>query len=658
MNNNQSKITAAGLLIALGIIYGDIGTSPLYVFNAIIDNRVITEDLIIGSLSCIIWTITLQTTLKYVILVLRADNKGEGGTFSLYALVHRRKKWLVIPAMIGGATLLADGIITPPISITSAVEGLTKVNAYSHLQPYLIYIVLIILTIFFLMQQFGTGSIGKFFGPIMLIWFSLLGILGCLHFFDDPSILRAFNPFEGLNFLNHYPSAIWILGAVFLCTTGAEALYSDLGHCGKKNIRITWGFVKATLLLNYIGQGSSLLKNHEGQLIDKTFRASADIHPFYDLMPEWFVLTGVIIATTAAIIASQAMISGSFTLISEAIRLNLWPKMKIRYPSEEKGQLFIPKLNLLMYMGCVAVVLFFQTSNAMEAAYGLAIILTMISTTILFSNYLVLKRVKPWIIYIFLFGFLAIELTYLIALMQKFQKGGYFTFFIASAFFSIMFIWYKSRKIKNRYIEFVRLDNYIPQIEALSQDQSVPKYATHLVYLTSANHHKEVEHKIVYSILNRKPKRADIYWLIHVDTLDDPYTCEYSVEQIVPNKIIRVEFRLGFRMQPRIYVMFKQVVADLVEQKEVNITSRYDSLEKNNVPGDFQFIVSEKFLSQENELPFFEHIIMKSFFWLKHFSLTEEKAFGLEASSVIIEKFPLIVKPIHKLNMKRVDLHQ
>ncbi len=657
VNNNNSKITAAGLLIALGIIYGDIGTSPLYVFNAIISDRTITEALIIGSLSCIIWTITLQTTLKYVLLVLRADNKGEGGTFSLYALVHRRRKWLVIPAMIGGATLLADGIITPPISITSAVEGLTKVSSFAYLQPYLIYIVLGILSIFFLMQQFGTGSIGKLFGPIMFLWFSLLGILGAIHLLDDPSILRAFNPFEGLRFLNQYPQAIWILGAVFLCTTGAEALYSDLGHCGKKNIRITWIFVKSTLLLNYIGQGSALLKNYEGATISNTFRTANEIHAFYDLMPDWFMLAGVIIATTAAIIASQAMISGSFTLISEAMRLNLWPKMKIRYPSEEKGQLFIPNLNVMMYLGCVAVVLYFKTSNAMEAAYGLAIILTMISTTILFANFLVLKRVKPWLIYCFLVGFLVIEITYFIALMQKFEKGGYFTFLVACMFFGIMYIWYRSRKIKNRYVEFVRLENYIPQIQELSQDNSVPKYATHLVYLTSANNHKEVEHKIVYSILNRKPKRADIYWLIHVDTLDDPYSCEYTVEQIVPNKIIRVEFRLGFRIQPRIYVMFKQVVADLVDKKEVNITSRYDSLEKNNVPGDFQFIVSEKFLSQENELPLSEQVIMKSFFWLKHFSLTEEKAFGLEASSVIIEKFPLIVKPIAKLNMKRVDLN-
>ncbi len=654
MNSSHTKLSAAGLLIALGIIYGDIGTSPLYVFNAIINNRMITESLIVGSLSCIIWTLTLQTTIKYVILVLRADNKGEGGTFSLYALVHRRRKWLVIPAMIGGAALLSDGIITPPISITSAIEGLVKVPGFGNFEHYIVYIVLTILAFFFLMQQFGTGSIGRLFGPVMLIWFSLLGILGALHVMDDLAIFRAFNPFEGLRFLRDYPQAIWILGAVFLCTTGAEALYSDLGHCGKQNIRISWIFVKSTLILNYLGQGASLLKNHEGATMTSQFMSSANIHAFYDLMPEWFVLFGVLIATTAAIIASQAMISGSFTLISEGMRLNLWPKFKIRYPSEAKGQLFIPKLNLMMFIGCVLVVLIFRTSSEMEGTYGLAIVLTMITTTILFANYLVLKRIKPFWIYSFLFVFLIIEGTYLISLMQKFPRGGYFTMIVAALMFCIMYIWYRSRKIKNRYVEFVRLEQYIPQLQELSDDQSIAKYATHLVYLTSANNHKEIEHKILYSILNRKPKRADIYWFIHVDTLDDPYTCEYSVETIVPNKVIRVEFRLGFRMEPRIHIMFKQVVADLVAKQEVNITSRYTSLEKNNIPGDFQFIVMEKFLSQDNELPFTERIVMKLFFWLKHFSLSEEKAFGLETSSVVIEKFPLVVMPVSHLNMKRI----
>jgi KUP system potassium uptake protein len=649
-----NKVTAAGLVIALGIIYGDIGTSPLYVFNAIIADRMITEELIIGSLSCIIWTITMQTTIKYVWLVLKADNRGEGGTFALYALVRRQKRWLVIPAMMGGAALLADGIITPPISITAAVEGLQNIPAFQGINDYIIYIVILILILFFFTQQFGTANIGKLFGPIMLIWFTMLAILGSWHLFDDLGILRALSPHYAINFLSRYPSALWLLGAVFLCTTGAEALYTDLGHCGRGNIRISWIFVKTCLLLNYLGQGAWLLKNHTGLTITPEVKASLGINSFYGLMPHWFIIVGVIIATTAAIIASQALVSGSFTLISEAMRLNLWPKFKIRYPSEEKGQLFIPSVNLMLFVGCTGIVLYFQTSSRMEAAYGLAIIVTMLTTTILFANYLVAKRIKSIYIYVYLIGYLTIEITYLMALLQKFTHGGYITLLLGGLMFLIMYIWYRARKIKNRYVEFVRLEHYITQIQELSNDKTVPKYATHLVYLTSANNPKEIEHKIIYSILNKKPKRADIYWFVHVDTLDDPYTCEYKVDHIIPNDIIRVEFRLGFRMEPKINLMFRKVVADLVANKEVNITSRYESLERNNVVGDFQFIVMEKYLSQDNELPFLEQVIMKLYFWLKELSLSEERGFGLDTANVTIEKFPLIVAPVAALNLTRV----
>jgi KUP system potassium uptake protein len=655
VGKHTSKATAAGLLIALGIIYGDIGTSPLYVYNAIIGNRVISETLIIGTLSCIIWTLTLQTTIKYVIMILRADNRGEGGTFALYALVRRRRKWLVIPAMIGGASLLADGIITPPISITSAIEGLKVLPQFRDIPVNtVVTIVLIILSLFFFMQQFGTGSIGKLFGPVMTVWFTMLAILGAVHVFDDLAIFKALNPFYAYDFLATYPEGFWLLGAVFLCTTGAEALYSDLGHCGKENIQISWVYVKTCLLINYFGQGASLLANYNGKLIDSTFKAESGIHAFYDLMPHWFIIAGVVIATSAAIIASQAMISGAFTLISEAMRLNLWPRLKVVYPSEERGQLFIPGMNLFMYLGCTFVVLYFQESAKMEAAYGLAIIVTMIMTTMLFANFLVLHRVKPIYIWIFLVGYLTIEFAYLVALMDKFLHGGYITLIIGFVMFMVMYVWYRARKIKNRYVEFVRLDHYLPMLQELSNDMTVTKHATHLVYLTSANNPKEIEHKIIYSILNRKPKRADIYWFVHVDTLDDPYTCEYEVSTIIPNEVIRVEFRLGFRMQPRINLMFRKVVEDMVSNKEVNITSRYESLQRNNVVGDFQFVVMEKFLSQDNELPFFERIIMRFYFMVKKLGLSEEKGFGLDQSNVAVEKFPLIVAPISSLKLKRI----
>jgi len=647
VSKHVNKVTAAGLLVALGIIYGDIGTSPLYVFDEIIHGRVITELLVVGSLSCIIWTLTLQTTIKYVILTLKADNRGEGGIFSLYTLVRRRRKWLVLPAMIGGAALLADGMITPPISVTSAIEGLRITPAFSDIQQStIIYIVIGILALLFFLQQFGTLSIGKLFGPIMLAWFTMLAILGISHITDNMSVFKALNPYEAITFLKEYPGGFWLLGAVFLCTTGAEALYSDLGHCGRGNIRRSWIFVKSCLLITYVGQASWLLQNQTGKVFEgKTF---------YAVMPDWFLIPGIIIATAAAIIASQALISGSFTLISEAIRLNLWPKMKINYPTEAKGQLFVPGINTLLFVGCVGIVLYFQTSSAMGAAYGLAITLCMLATTILVANFMVLHRVKPFLIYLFLGVFLTIEVSFLIANLDKFPHGGYVTLIVGGALFAVMYIWYRARKIKNRYVEFVRLEEYIPKLEELSNDTSVPKYATHLVYLTSANNPKEIEHKIIYSILSGKPKRADIFWFVHVDTLDDPYTCDYTVEHIIPNDIIRVEFRLGFRMAPRINLMFKKVVEDLVANREVNVTSRYESQQRNNVVGDFRFVVMEKFLSQDNELPFFERVIMKLYFWLKEISLSEEKGFGLEQNTVQVEKFPLIIAPVSKLKLNRV----
>lgn len=656
MKISTNKVTAAGLIIALGIIYGDIGTSPLYVFNAIIGSRTVTEDLILGSLSCIIWTLTLQTTIKYVVMVLRADNRGEGGTFALYALVRRRKKWLVIPAMIGGAALLADGIITPPISITSAIEGLEELPAlHGMTTDTVVIIVLAILALFFFMQQFGTASIGKMFGPIMFIWFTMLAVLGASHLMDDLSIFKALSPHYAINFLQNYPNGFWLLGAVFLCTTGAEALYSDLGHCGRSNIRMSWFYVKACLLINYFGQGAYLISHRNGMEITDALKKSMGINAFYDLMPHWFIIPGVLIATTAAIIASQAMVSGAFTLISEAMRLNLWPKVRIRYPSEEKGQLFIPAINSLMFLGCVGVVLYFQKSSSMEAAYGLAIIVTMLMTTILFANYLVLQRARSAWIYVFLIIYAIVESAYLVALLKKFTHGGYITLMIGMLMFLIMYIWYRARKIKNRYVEFVRMEHYIPKIQDLSNDKSVPLFATHLVYLTSANNPKEIEHKVIYSILNKKPKRAEIYWFVHVDTMDDPYTCEYKVEHIIPNDIIRIDFRLGFRMEPRLNLMFRKVVEDLVANKEVNIMSRYESLASSQIVGDFQFIVMEKYLSQDNELPFFERVVMKLHFWLKEHSLSEEKGFGLDVANVTIEKFPLIVAPVTKLKLKRVE---
>ena len=651
MSINIKRVSPIGLLVALGIIFGDIGTSPLYVFNAIIGSKTVSEPLIIGSLSCIIWTLTLQTTIKYVILTLKADNRGEGGIFSLYALVRRRRKWLVIAAMIGGAALLADGMITPPISITSAIEGLRQIPRFSDItQQTIVFIVLGIISIIFFLQRFGSASIGKLFGPIMLLWFLMLATMGLLHFLDDWHIFKALNPYYAIDLLTNYPKGFWILGAVFLCTTGAEALYSDLGHCGRGNIRVSWIFVKSCLIINYVGQGAWLLANYEGKSFDVS-----QLNAFYGIMPEGFRIIGIVIATAAAIIASQALISGSFTLISEAMRLNLWPKFRIRYPSEERGQLYVPAINFLLYVGCVSVVLYFQRSSSMEGAYGLAITLCMIATSILFANFLVLRRANPVLIYLYLAVYFTIEGSFLIANLEKFPHGGFVAFIAGGVLFFSMYIWYRARKIKNRYVEFVRLDTYISKIQELSSDKTIPKYGTHLVYLTSADNPKEIEHKIIYSILNKKPKRADIYWFVHVDTMDDPYTCEYRVEHIIPNDIIRVDFKLGFRIQPRIHILFRQVVEALVMNREINILSKYETADsKAKATGDFQFIVMEKYLSHDNDLPFFERVVMNFYFWLKAISLSEEKGFGLDQSNVTVEKFPLIIGEVERLPLKRI----
>lgn len=652
--SSHNRVSVAGLLIALGIIYGDIGTSPLYVLNAIINGKTITEELIIGALSLIIWTLTLQTTIKYVILTLRADNKGEGGIFSLFALVRRRKKWLVFPAMLGGAALLADGMITPPISVTSAIEGLKQVPALHDISQWtVIYIVIVILSVLFFVQQFGTTFIGRSFGPVMTVWFTMLAALGFIHFINDFTVFKAFNPYYGIKLLFTYPEGFYVLGGVFLCTTGAEALYSDLGHCGKQNIRYSWIFVKSCLIINYLGQGTWLLQNYSGKLISVEM-ISNGFNPFYGVMPNWFLYFGIAIATAATIIASQALISGSFTLVSEAMRLNLWPRFKINYPTEAKGQLYIAATNIFLFTGCIGIVLYFKKASNMEAAYGLAITITMIATSILFANYLVVHRVKSGLVNLYLTIYLTIELSFLYANMDKFPHGGFVTLIVGSILFFVMYDWYKARKIKNRYVEFVRFDKYIPKIQELSNDKSVSKYATHLVYLTSADNPKEIEHKIIYSILDKKPKRADIYWFIHVDTTDDPYTAAYRVTHIIPNDIIRIEFKLGFRVQPRINLMFKKVLEDLIASREVSVINRYESPEKNNAAGDFQFIVMEKYLSQDNELPFHERLIMKFYFWLKDISLSEEKGFGLDPGNVVVEKFPLIISPLVSIRLKRV----
>lgn len=644
-HNSHSRVTAAGLLVTLGIIFGDIGTSPLYVLKAIVGNAPINKDIVLGGVSCIIWTLTLQTTIKYVLITLNADNKGEGGIFALYTLVKRTKvKWLLFPALIGGAAILAEGIITPPISVSSAIEGLRMIPVLSEIKT--VPIVIFIITLLFAIQQFGTNSIGKLFGPVMFVWFSMLGLLGVIEIAKLPEVFKAINPYYAYNLLINTPHGFWLLGAVFLCTTGAEALYSDLGHCGKQNIRFSWMFVKTMLLLNYLGQSAYLI-GHEGELLNGS-------NPFFAVMPNWFLPIGIIIATLATIVASQALISGSFTLVNEAMRLNFWPKVKIKYPTEVKGQLYLPAINWMLYVGCVLVVLYFKESSAMEAAYGLTIITGMLMSSRLLTYYMRIKHYPKLFIVNFVVVYVIVELSFFVANLEKFPNGGWMSMMIAAVLFCMMWIWQKARQIKSSYVEYSKINDYLDVLKELSNDNAIPKFATHLVYLTSGNKVDEIESKAIYSIMQKQPKRADLYWFVHVDVVDYPNTMEYKVTSLMPGEAIRVDFKLGFRVEPRINLFFRKVVQDMVKNKEIDILSRYESLNRNNVIGDFKFVVIEKFLSNDNDLPVFRKIILDIYFFIKEFSLSEEKAFGLDTSNVLVEKFPLVISQVRKVDLKRV----
>ncbi|HEY5824435.1 MAG TPA: KUP/HAK/KT family potassium transporter [Cyclobacteriaceae bacterium] len=640
-DKSSNRITIASLLIALGIIYGDIGTSPLYVLKAIVGNRPIDEVLVFGGVSCIFWTLVLQTTIKYVWLTLMADNGGEGGIFSLYALVRRHGKKLIIPTILGATTLLADGIITPPISVASAVEGLEMIIPDIPTVP----IVVVILSLLFFFQRFGTQKVGFAFGPIMVIWFGMLFAMGLNEILEFPSVIKALHPRYAYELLARYPNGFWLLGAVFLCTTGAEALYSDLGHCGRKNIRITWGFVKISLVVNYLGQAAWLMQQSDPLLHDR--------NPFFEMMPSWFLLPGILIATAAAIIASQALISGSYTLISEAMSLNFWPRVTVRHPTELKGQIYIPSVNNILWVGCIMMILYFRSSTHMEAAYGFSITITMMMTTYLLTFFLIYK--KGWntllVIAIYLF-FFAIEFSFFLTNVAKIKERWMFLFFELFIFL-VMYVWFYARKINNRFVKFVDLGKHVSLIKELSEDDEIEKFSTHLIYLTKANHREEIEEKIINSIFSKKPKRADVYWFLHINRTDDPYALNYEVSELLDDKVIKVTINMGFRVQPRTELFFKKIVTELVAAKELNLHIRPDGSTKYNSQPDFKFVVIEKFLSVENEFALREGVLLNAYFFLKNFGQSDEKAFGLDKSDVLTEQVPLVYQRVQKIEMTR-----
>lgn len=645
----SNKVTAASLLVALGIIYGDIGTSPLYALKAVIGTRKIEEILVYGGVSAIFWTLVIQTSIKYIWLTLKADNNGEGGIFSLYALVRRYGKKLVIPAILGATTLLADGIITPPISVASAIEGLGMVDQFKNIiQPgntITVSIVVLILSLLFFFQRFGTQTIGKLFGPIMLVWFSMLFIVGINQITLHIDILKALNPYYAYELLSQYPKGFWLLGSVFLCTTGAEALYSDLGHCGIKNIRISWIYVKTCLVVAYLGQAAWLMNQNEDFLNGR--------NPFFEIIPNWFLLPSIVIATLATIIASQALISGSYTLISEAMNLNFWPRVAVRQPSETKGQIYIPSVNYVLWFGCVLMILYFRSSEHMEAAYGFSITITMMMTTLLLGYFLRYRlKWKPLAVWSIVGLFAIVESSFFIANVAKIKERWMFLFF-ELGIFMVMYIWYQARKIHNRYTKFTELGKYSHQLAELSEDDSIPKFATHLIYLSKADRRHHIEEKIIKSIFSKKPKRADVYWFLHLNRTNEPYTLSYNVTELIDDKVIKININVGFRIQPKTELYFKKIVQELVANKELNLHIRPDGSTKYNNEPDFKFVVLEKYLSVENEFKIKDNLLLNGYRYLKEIGISDEKAFGLDKSDVIIEQVPLLYQPITKIELKR-----
>ncbi len=655
MNLNSkslNRVSAASLLVALGIIYGDIGTSPLYVLKAVVGERKIDETLVYGGVSLIFWTLVFQTTIKYILLTLRADNQGEGGVFSLYALVRRYGKFLVIPTILGATTLLADGIITPPISIASAIEGLNSVPGLEKIivpgNNLTIGIVVVIISVLFFFQRFGTQRIGKAFGPMMAIWFTMLLVMGVAQIVHNPDVLKAISPHYGYELLVRYPNGFWILGAVFLCTTGAEALYSDLGHCGIKNIRITWIFVKISLITNYIGQAAWLM--HQG----RTHLHGAN--PFFEMMPHWFLVPGIMIATAAAIIASQALISGSYTLVNEAMNLNFWPRVTVKQPSDIKGQIYIPSVNAILWIGCVLMIVYFRNSSHMEAAYGFSIIVAMMMTTVLLNYYLLFRlKWNRWAVALIIGAFSIIEISFFIANVAKIKERWMFLFFELFIFMT-MYVWYYARKVNIRLVKFVDLGKYTTQLVELSEDDSIPKFSTHLIYLTKANVRNHVEEKTMQSIFSKKPKRADVYWFVHINRTEEPFTSDYEVSELVDDKVMKITINLGFRIQPKTEIYFKKIVRELVANKELNLHMRPDGSSKYNAEPDFKFVVIEKFLSVENEFALRDGLLLKSYFLLKDMGLSDEKAFGLDKSDVVVEHVPLVYQKAQQVELTRSKL--
>ena len=662
MNNTSKRMSAAGLLIAIGIVYGDIGTSPLYVMKSIVAGNGgignINRDFIVGSISLVLWTVTLLTTLQTVVIALKATNHGEGGIFALYTLVRKRAKWLVLPALIGGAAILADGTLTPAVTVTTAIEGLKGLKFGGSVpvstQSMVITITVIILLVLFSIQKMGTSIIGKAFGPIMFVWFSFLGIMGLINMSGDWSILAAINPIYAIRLLfsPENKAGIFILGSIFLATTGAEALYSDVGHVGKKNIIGSWPFVFVCLSLNYFGQGVWILNNPHYVPAD-----GGSLNPFFEMIPANLRLAAIILATVAAVIASQALITGSFTLVAEASGLKFLPRMNINYPSTEKGQIYIPSINKGICVATIAIVLYFQTSAHMEAAYGLSITISMLMTTILLYEWLAMKKVKPIWNWIFLIFFGVLDIMFMVSSLTKFTHGGYVSLFIAGAIGFIMYVWYYGNKVRDKRESrnaYVRLDEYTDMLTNLSHDEDYPTYATNLVYMANVKYNKFIKREILYSILDKRPKRAKAYWFVTVNVTNEPFTAEYAVNTYGTKNVINIQLYLGFKKQTSVNVYIRQIVHDLIADGTIEPQPQEYTTSPGRDVGDFSFVIVNDVISPQTQLVGYEKWLVEARVRLQNLSSNPASWFGLEYADTVIERVPLILGRPNPSYIKRI----
>ena len=639
-------------LIAIGIVYGDIGTSPLYVMKSIMAGNggieKITEPFIIGSLSLVIWTVTLLTTIKYVLIAMKADNHGEGGIFSLYALVRQRGKWLIFPAMLGGAALLADGVLTPAVTVTTAVEGLRSIEVMNRFlgegQWKVVVITLLIICALFAVQHAGTSKIGKAFGPAMFLWFSFLGIAGLVMLLQYPAVLKAFNPVYAIEvlFSSYNKAGLMILGSVFLATTGAEALYSDMGHVGRENVYFSWPFVKICLVLSYLGQGAWIISN----MGNTALYGISDLNPFFQMLPEPLRPVAVLLSAMAAVIASQALITGSYTLVSEAIQLDLLPHLEIQYPSETKGQLFIPTVNQILWIGCSLVVVYFRSGHRIESAYGLAITLTMLMTTILLFAYLRHVKGKRYLSWIILGVFGCIEMVFFISSLGKFFHGGYFTAGLTLLILVLMIIWYRGTQMEEKFCTRLNMRDHIDTLVQLHNDESIPLMANNLVYLDSIPDAEYIERDVLYSILDKDPKRAKAYWFINVNILTNPYDMSYHVETYGTDCVFRVRLDLGFKCRQQINIYLRQIVADLQKSGELPPQNKKYSIYGQSTVGNFKFCVLQKSVPTKTDLlsPL-DEFVLKNKYAVRKMVGGRSKWFGLDTSTLMVEHVPLIVTP-------------